>query len=240
MHKNYITTVTGGFTKTNLMDVLFNITTNLPITFLDGPYFVDGKPAELESGIVELTVIGGTVPEHDPATHTTEISWAADLVNMTYGPVYTLREKTIQEKTEYFSSLAEAANIQLNVPMLKEIILSQLKDLDPEEKERYNEMFPSWAPGITLSIGDIIQWDGTLWEVIQGHTTQLDWIPNQVPALFKKHFSPEVIPNWIQPQGSHDAYKKGDRVTHIGIVWESLIDANVWEPGIYGWNSVTT
>ena len=42
-------------------------------------------------------------------------------------------------------------------------------------------------------------------------------------------------PAWVQPAGGHDAYNKGDRVTHNGQIWVNLIDANVWEPGVYGW-----
>lgn len=46
--------------------------------------------------------------------------------------------------------------------------------------------------------------------------------------------------DWVQPTGAHDAYGKGDRVTFHGDVWESTIDANVWEPDVYpdGWRKV--
>lgn len=40
---------------------------------------------------------------------------------------------------------------------------------------------------------------------------------------------------WVQPIGSHDAYALGALVTHGGDVWESTVDANVWEPGVFGW-----
>ena len=36
---------------------------------------------------------------------------------------------------------------------------------------------------------------------------------------------------WQQPSGAHDAYAKGDKVTHDGHTWTSTVDANVWEPG---------
>ena len=49
---------------------------------------------------------------------------------------------------------------------------------------------------------------------------------------------PEAQP-WKQPTGGHDAYKKGDKVTHKGKTWVSNVDANVWEPGAYGWEEVT-
>lgn len=49
---------------------------------------------------------------------------------------------------------------------------------------------------------------------------------------------PEVQP-WKQPAGGHDAYKKGDKTTHKGKTWVSNVDANVWEPGAYGWEEAT-
>ena len=42
------------------------------------------------------------------------------------------------------------------------------------------------------------------------------------------------IAEWIQPNGSNP-YKLGDKVTHNGNTWVSTVDANVWEPGVYGW-----
>jgi hypothetical protein len=45
---------------------------------------------------------------------------------------------------------------------------------------------------------------------------------------------PETIPEWVQP-GSTNPYMKGDKVTHNGSTWVSLVDNNVWEPGVYGW-----
>jgi hypothetical protein len=42
-------------------------------------------------------------------------------------------------------------------------------------------------------------------------------------------------PAWIQPTGAHDAYQSGDMVTHNDEVYISEVDANTWEPGVYGW-----
>ena len=51
---------------------------------------------------------------------------------------------------------------------------------------------------------------------------------------------PEQAPEWVQPTGSHDAYKIGDRVTYNGKVYESTINGNVWAPDAYpqGWKVV--
>lgn len=52
---------------------------------------------------------------------------------------------------------------------------------------------------------------------------------------------PEQPPAWKQPEGGHDAYKVGDRVTYNGKVYESTINGNVWAPEAYpqGWKVVT-
>ena len=43
---------------------------------------------------------------------------------------------------------------------------------------------------------------------------------------------------WVQPTGAGDAYPLGARVTHLGKTWESTVEANVWEPGVFGWVEV--
>lgn len=45
----------------------------------------------------------------------------------------------------------------------------------------------------------------------------------------------EEFPEWVQPIGAHDAYEAGPKVSHNGKKWVSTAPANVWEPGVYGW-----
>lgn len=47
-------------------------------------------------------------------------------------------------------------------------------------------------------------------------------------------------PEWVQPTGAHDAYAKGSQVTHNGERYVSQIGANVWEPGVFGSESLWT
>lgn len=49
-----------------------------------------------------------------------------------------------------------------------------------------------------------------------------------------------VPPAWVQPIGAHDAYSIGVLTTHNGSVWTSLVDANVWEPGVSSWREATS
>lgn len=100
------------------------------------------------------------------------------------------------------------------------------------------ELFPTWGL-ISYSIGDRVQYNGTLYKCIQAHTAQSDWTPDATPALWVV-VTVEEWPEWVQPTGAHDAYAKGSKVTHNGEKWISSYDANVWEPGVYGWEEQTT
>jgi hypothetical protein len=57
-------------------------------------------------------------------------------------------------------------------------------------------------------------------------------------------YDPESIalfaPDWVQPiPGIFDGYSLDSYSFHNGLVWQSLIDANVWEPGVFGWRDKT-
>ena len=95
------------------------------------------------------------------------------------------------------------------------------------------ELFPPWKL-IAYSVGDRVQYNGTLYKCVQAHTAQSDWTPDATPALWVV-VTVEEWPEWVQPAGSHDAYAKGSKVTHNGEKWISSYDANIWEPGVYGW-----
>jgi len=46
-------------------------------------------------------------------------------------------------------------------------------------------------------------------------------------------------PAWVQPTGGHDAYTLNAKVSHNGQNWENTgSDANVWEPGVFGWVTI--
>lgn len=98
------------------------------------------------------------------------------------------------------------------------------------------ELFPAWASGVAYAVDERIQYGGTLYRVVQAHTSQADWVPDKTPALFVV-VSLDEWPEFVQPTGAHDAYKKGDKVTFEGKHYISLIDANVYSPTAYpaGW-----
>lgn len=97
-----------------------------------------------------------------------------------------------------------------------------------------------WKSGINYEVGKRLEYNGTIYKVLQSHTSQDDWTPDVSPSLFAKVLIPDanVIPNWEQPD-STNPYSKGDKVTHNGKTWVSDVDNNVWEPGVYGWSEVS-
>ena len=110
--------------------------------------------------------------------------------------------------------------------------------LDDEQAESVSILFEEWQSDTQYAVGDRRQYDGLLYRCVQAHTSQDDWTPPQVPALWVRT-STEEWPEWIQPTGAHDAYNTGDKVSHNGKHWICTMDANVWEPGVYGWDEAT-
>lgn len=105
------------------------------------------------------------------------------------------------------------------------------------------ELFPVWAVGVAYEVDQRIRYGDKLYRVVQAHTSQADWTPDSVPALFTVVALPGEIPVWVQPTGAQDAYNKGDKVWYPEkdtTVYVSLIDNNTWSPEAYpaGWEVV--
>lgn len=97
-------------------------------------------------------------------------------------------------------------------------------------------LFPSWETGTVYAPMQIVRFENELFQIMQGHTSQSDWTPSTVPALYKKiGFTEDGVTIWVQPQGAHDAYQMADVVSFDGQIWESTANNNVWQPGVYGW-----
>lgn len=106
------------------------------------------------------------------------------------------------------------------------------------------ELFPQWKASAHYVVDDRVQYNGVLYKVLTEHDAQAQWTPEDSPSLFARVLipDPDVIPEWVQPD-STNAYMTGDKVRHYDRIWESLVDNNVWEPGVLGtetlWTEVT-
>lgn len=120
---------------------------------------------------------------------------------------------------------------------LRALIEALAITLDDETALTGVELFPAWLAGNAYAAQDRVQYGGTLYKCVQAHTSQSDWTPDATPALWVV-VSLEEYPEWVQPTGAHDAYAEGAKVTHNGKKWVNTIAANVYEPGVYGWDEV--
>ena len=46
------------------------------------------------------------------------------------------------------------------------------------------ELYPVWAVGLVVEVGQRYQYGDRLYKVVQAHTTQADWTPDITPALW--------------------------------------------------------
>lgn len=124
-----------------------------------------------------------------------------------------------------------------NAQKMANSIILATSYLDDEQAETVTNLFPVWESGVEYIVGDRRQYNELLYRCVQSHISQDDWTPDKTPALWVRT-STEEWPEWIQPQGAHDAYNNGDKVSHLGKHWISIVDANIWEPSVYGWDEV--
>ena len=117
-------------------------------------------------------------------------------------------------------------------PYIEKAVIS----LTDEDALQAVELFPQWVIDHAYAVDERLQYNGVLYRVVQAHTSQADWTPDITPALFVT-VSLDEWPEFVQPTGAHDAYKKGDKVTFEGKHYISLIDGNVYSPTAYpaGW-----
>ena len=121
-----------------------------------------------------------------------------------------------------------AATLNAATAAARITIKGQLDSIGDDAVAEVAALFPDWTPGVKVAPGDVLAWDGTLVEVIQAHTTQADWTPDKVPALFRIHRTPQMT-EWV----AGIAVKAGERFGYGGATWEVVQGHTTqkgWEP----------
>ncbi len=206
-----------------------------------------------EKKLVELFAIQ---PEEDVTAAFVQLSEDFESLVATTGE---MKEQAIQAATEAASTAVEEVKVQavqaatqaadeqtaiLRTAMRKFV---RIDELQSEDIADLVGLYEPWETGEAVAVGDSRSYDGKLYKVVQPHTTQADWTPDATPALWTEIAPPEtedgeeIVPDFVQPTGAHDAYKIGDKVLFEGKIYESVIDGNVWSPSGYsqGWKEVT-
>ena len=99
---------------------------------------------------------------------------------------------------------------------LRKLIEKLSADLPDSEAYTAPELFPMWQLK-DYQTGDRVQYQSLLYKCLQAHTAQADWTPDTAVSLWVRVDDPSIeFPEWVQPTGAHDAYNKGDKVSHNG------------------------
>lgn len=103
------------------------------------------------------------------------------------------------------------------------------------EETARNWIAPTGAQDM-YKTGEYMVWtDGSLYKCLNDTA----YSPVDYAASWEKvSSSSEAVSEWIQPTGASDSYSAGDIVNYNSKTWQSTVDNNVWEPGVYGWEEV--
>lgn len=182
-------------------------------------------------------------PEYDTRTE-----YLGDIVKGS-GDDYTYEviAKTQQEIEAEILAEAEANSQNALQNYMKGLAISQAQEMNDEDALANSDLFPFWAENMAVEANVKYRfWNAErdeiwLWKCIQGHTTQAGWEPYNTPALWVRIAEEGEILKWVQPTGQHDAYQTGEKVywPEPSDVWQSDVDNNVWEPGVYGWTKIS-
>lgn len=123
---------------------------------------------------------------------------------------------------------------------LRKIIERAVESLDDNTALKAIILYPTWTANQSYEAGSRIQYKEVLYRVLTTHISSDGQTPDMAPSLFEEVLAldGDNILDWEQPD-STSAYKQGDRVRYNNKIWESVVDNNVWEPGVYGWEEVT-
>ena len=149
-----------------------------------------------------------------------------------------VRDETVNDSL--FNTLVDVQNKEASLNKIGKIVANQVTD--DAVALTIQEFYDIWEVGVTYEVGRYLQYKGVLYKVLQPHTSQETWTPDVASSVYAKVLidpTGETIPEWEQPD-STNAYMTGDKVKFEGVVYESVIDNNIWSPTAYpaGWKVV--
>lgn len=163
---------------------------------------------------------------------------AGRIIDHRNGKITVYMEKTSQK--DLLDIIGEKATTKRELTTF----MSEIKDLCqaiPDELAIvHKSLFDTWKANREYVTNERVLYNDILYKVLQGHISQSDWTPDVASSLFAKILTDEAtnkILEWAQPD-STNPYMIGDKVNYDSQIWVSIVDNNVWEPGVYGWEIV--
>lgn len=135
---------------------------------------------------------------------------------------------SVDEKLDLILTLLCSKDVKIELGIKPEEIINAVGTGAITEAKDGEE----WRSGIHYSNGTIVSYKTIKYVVRDGksHISQAGWEPTLTPDLFEK--INEDYTEWSQPGGSYNAYMTGDKVSYNGFHYVSMVDANVYAPGI--------
>lgn len=165
----------------------------------------------------------------------------AELINIADEGLWTLDE--LQSLYRSVDDEIQRRQTLLYVPQA--ITFEAVRYLEARDRRgRFNDPSNTEAPQWVQPTGAhdaypmeyLVRFSGKVWESTVANNV---WTPGG--SGWREVVAKGAAPaEFIQPTGAHDVYNKGDQVTFISRVYESVIDNNSWSPSTYpsGWKLV--
>ena len=124
---------------------------------------------------------------------------------------------------------------------LRQQMENAVENLIPDDKaDDYQLFFMPYEIGKAYITGDKFRYNNVIYKVLQDHTSQEDWTPDTATSLYVQLILKDeyrVIPETIT---ATEAFALGEKGWWNGVLYESLIEGNVYTPDTYpdGWKIV--
>lgn len=92
------------------------------------------------------------------------------------------------EKQARLAAIAEKSRPLTETEVSRMVIAQQINSLTVDDNTalRMMEFYPEWASGVSYAAGFKVQHNGKLWRVVQAHTSQDGWQPENVTSLWEQ------------------------------------------------------
>lgn len=98
----------------------------------------------------------------------------------------TAEELVAMEKQANLAQIAERSRPLTQDEVSGMLIAQQINTLTVDDNTalRMKDFYPEWAVGIDYAVGFKVRRNGKLWKVLQAHTSQIGWEPENVASIW--------------------------------------------------------
>ena len=112
---------------------------------------------------------------------------------------------------------------------LRKLIEQAVISLPDEDALECATLFEAWSVGISVAVGDRMEYGGKLYKCVQAHTTAAEWLPDSTPALWTEVAKPGQgdTPDNPIPYNNNMELVKDKYYSQSGVVYVCIRDTGV-------------